>query len=69
MQAELRPTRTAMTQQGQDLYERSRVGTLSDGRIIVPTNQVLSPAGRQVIVDGRPTDVAPGAERALAGGA
>ena len=44
--------------QGQDLYERSRVGTLSDGRIVVPTNQVLSPAGRQVIVDGRPTDVA-----------
>ena len=44
--------------EGQDLYERSRVGTLSDGRIVVPTNQVLSPAGRQVIVDGRPTDVA-----------
>ena len=43
---------------GQDLYERSRVGTLDDGRIVVPTNQVLSPAGRQVIVGGRPTDVA-----------
>ncbi|MEX0642571.1 MAG: bifunctional YncE family protein/alkaline phosphatase family protein [Pirellulales bacterium] len=41
-----------------DLYDRSRVGPLEDGRIIVPTNQVLSPAGRQVIVAGRPTDVA-----------
>jgi len=41
-----------------DLYDRSRVGPLQDGRIIVPTNQVLSPAGRQVNVDGRPTDVA-----------
>jgi len=38
--------------------DRSRVGPQEDGRIIVPTNQVLSPAGRQVIVGGRPTDVA-----------
>ncbi len=41
-----------------DLYDRSRVGPLADGRVIVPTNQILSPAGRQVIVSGRPTDVA-----------
>ena len=41
-----------------DLYDRSQVGPLEGGRIIVPTNQVLSPAGRQVIVGGRPTDVA-----------
>src|SRR5262245_66691819 len=41
-----------------DLYDRSHVGPLSDGRIIVPTNQILSPAGRQVVVGGRPTDVA-----------
>ncbi len=41
-----------------NLYDRARVGPLGDGRIIVPTNQVLSPAGRQVIVGGRPTDVA-----------
>ena len=40
------------------LYDRSRVGPLADGRVIVPTNQILSPAGRQVIVGGRPTDVA-----------
>jgi YVTN family beta-propeller protein len=31
---------------------------LGDGQVIVPTNQILSPAGRQVIVDGRPTDLA-----------
>lgn len=40
-----------------DLYDRVGVGPLEDGRIVVPTNQVLSPAGRQVIVGGRPTDV------------
>jgi YVTN family beta-propeller protein len=39
-------------------YNRSRVGPLEDGRIVVPTNQVLAPAGRQVIVGGRPTDLA-----------
>ena len=32
--------------------------TATDGRIVVPTNQVLSPAGRQVAFSGRPTDVA-----------
>ncbi|HEX5472997.1 MAG TPA: bifunctional YncE family protein/alkaline phosphatase family protein [Lacipirellulaceae bacterium] len=41
-----------------DFYDRSRVGPLADGRVIVPTNQILSPMGRQVIVGGRPTDVA-----------
>src|SRR4051812_29651628 len=40
------------------LYDGSKVGPLTDGRVIVPTNQILSPAGRQVIVGGRPTDVA-----------
>src|SRR4051794_13330446 len=38
-------------------YDRLRVGEAS-GKIIVPTNQVLSPAGKQVPVNGRPTDVA-----------
>ena len=37
--------------------DRARVGPLGDGRIVVPTNQVLSPAGRQVGFRGRPTDV------------
>src|SRR5689334_24696411 len=41
-----------------NLYDKSHVGPLADGRVIVPTNQILSPAGRQVMVEGRPTDVA-----------
>lgn len=48
------PTLLAEEQQG----NQTRVGPLEDGRIVVPTNQVLSPAGRHVIVGGRPTDVA-----------
>jgi YVTN family beta-propeller protein len=39
-------------------YDKLQVGPQEDGRIVVPTNQVLTPAGRQVIVGGRPTDVA-----------
>ncbi len=39
-------------------YDRLRTGDSSDGRIVVPTNQVLSPAGRQVTFSGRPTDLA-----------
>ncbi|MBC7854039.1 MAG: YncE family protein, partial [Pirellulaceae bacterium] len=34
-----------------------RVGE-ADGKIVVPTNQVLSPAGKQVAFSGRPTDLA-----------
>jgi YVTN family beta-propeller protein len=41
-----------------DLYDRSRVGPLPDGRIVVPTSQVLSPAGKQVEFSNRPTDAA-----------
>lgn len=41
-----------------DDYDKLRVGIGADGRIVVPTNQVLSPAGRQVDFSGRPTDVA-----------
>lgn len=39
-------------------YDGLRVGEGADGRIVVPTNQVLTPAGRQVLFSGRPTDVA-----------
>jgi YVTN family beta-propeller protein len=39
-------------------YDAARVGPLADGRVIVPTNQVLSPAGWQVAFAGRPTDLA-----------
>jgi hypothetical protein len=40
------------------LYDQSHIGPLADGRVIVPTNQILSPAGKQLIVGGRPVDVA-----------
>jgi YVTN family beta-propeller protein len=39
-------------------YDHSWIGPTSDGRVMVPTNQILSPAGRQVVVSARPTDVA-----------
>ncbi len=34
------------------------IGRLADGRIAVPTNQVLAPAGQQVEFSGRPVDLA-----------
>lgn len=39
-------------------YDAHQVGDEIDGRIVVPTNQFLSPLGRQVAFSGRPTDVA-----------
>ncbi|MGL4514399.1 MAG: alkaline phosphatase family protein [Lacipirellulaceae bacterium] len=41
-----------------DAYDQSRSGQKFAGRIVVPTNQVLSPRGRLVEFAGRPTDVA-----------
>src|SRR5262245_57455326 len=35
-----------------------KVGVQPDGSIVVPTNQVLKPAGRQVTFPGRPVDLA-----------
>src|SRR5262249_57357447 len=35
-----------------------RAGVQPDGRIVVPTNQVLRPAGKQVTFPGRPVDLA-----------
>jgi YVTN family beta-propeller protein len=37
---------------------KEQVGPSSDGRIVVPTNQVLQPAGKQVMFPGRPNDIA-----------
>ncbi len=37
--------------------QRVNIGPMADGRIVVPTNQVLTPAGRQVLFPGRPSDV------------
>jgi YVTN family beta-propeller protein len=41
-----------------DAQQQLRVGAQPDGRVVVPTNQVLSPAGRQVTFPGRPVDLA-----------
>src|SRR5438094_2924233 len=38
--------------------EQFHVGVQPDGRIVVPTNQVLDPAGTQVTFPGRPVDLA-----------
>src|SRR5262249_32477995 len=38
--------------------DRLKVGLQPDGRVVVPTNQVLRPAGRQVLFPGRPVDLA-----------
>lgn len=35
-----------------------RVGPQPDGRIVVPTNQILKPAGKQITFSGRPVDLA-----------
>ena len=39
-------------------YDQSQIGDGDPERIIVPTNQVLSPLGRQVAYGGRPVDLA-----------
>ncbi len=38
--------------------EQFKVGLQPDGSVIVPTNQVLDPAGKQVLFPGRPVDLA-----------
>ncbi|HEX4591122.1 MAG TPA: beta-propeller fold lactonase family protein, partial [Gemmataceae bacterium] len=41
-----------------DDRDRLTVGVQPDGRIVVPTNQILQPAGRQVAFPGRPVALA-----------
>jgi YVTN family beta-propeller protein len=41
-----------------DEHDRLKVGVQPDGRIVVPTNQILQPAGKQVAFPGRPVDLA-----------
>src|SRR5262249_18716544 len=41
-----------------DDQDELKVGVQPDGRILVPTNQVLKPAGTQVTFPGRPVDLA-----------
>jgi YVTN family beta-propeller protein len=45
---------------GSETAKRDRlpVGRLPDGRIVVPTNQILNPAGVQITFPGRPVDLA-----------
>jgi YVTN family beta-propeller protein len=45
--------------------EQFHVGVQPDGRIVVPTNQVLDPAGTQVTFPGRPVDLALAADGKL----
>jgi YVTN family beta-propeller protein len=42
----------------EDDLDRLPVGIQPDGRIVVPTNQVLRPAGKQIEFPGRPVDLA-----------
>lgn len=41
-----------------DDQDRLKVGLQPDGRVVVPTNQILKPAGKQVTFPGRPVDLA-----------
>jgi YVTN family beta-propeller protein len=41
-----------------DERDKLKVGEQPDGRIVVPTNQILAPAGRQITYPGRPVDLA-----------
>jgi YVTN family beta-propeller protein len=41
-----------------DENDRLKVGLQADGRIVVPTNQVLKPAGTQITFPGRAVDIA-----------
>src|SRR5262245_54322464 len=41
-----------------DDQDALRVGVQTDGSVIVPTNQRLTPAGKQITFSGRPVDLA-----------
>src|SRR5688572_28892461 len=41
-----------------DETDRLKVGAQPDGRVVVPTNQIIQPAGTQVLFPGRPVDLA-----------
>ncbi len=47
---------SAAAQSGDDL-DRLKVGVQPDGRIVVPTNQILEPAGTQITFPGRPVSL------------
>jgi YVTN family beta-propeller protein len=41
-----------------DDFDQLKVGVQPNGRIVVPTNQILEPAGKQITFPGRPVDLA-----------
>src|SRR5438128_6118977 len=41
-----------------DEQDDLKIGVQPDGRILVPTNQLLTPAGKQITFPGRPVDLA-----------
>jgi YVTN family beta-propeller protein len=41
-----------------DEQDSLKIGVQPDGRIVVPTNQILKPAGKQITFPGRPVDLA-----------
>src|SRR5450755_4644894 len=41
-----------------DDLDELKVGLQADGRIVTPTNQVLRPAGKEILFPGRPVDLA-----------
>ena len=47
----------ALPQSAPDDQYRLQVGVQPDDRIVVPTNQVLKPAGKQILFPGRPVDL------------
>jgi hypothetical protein len=47
-----------ITAPADDDLDQLKVGVQPDGRIVVPTNQILKPAGKQLTFPGRPVDLA-----------
>ncbi len=56
---------SARQSRAQDNVKNIKVGTQPDGSILVPTNQLLRPAGFQVYFPGRPVDLALTCEKKL----
>lgn len=49
---------STLTSEAQSIVKNIQVGPQADGSILVPTNQLLRPAGLQVYFPGRPVDLA-----------
>src|SRR3954454_6584291 len=51
-------TALALSSRAAEETDNLKVGIQPDGSIVVPTNQVLTPAGTQITFPGRPVDLA-----------